>query len=454
MRREQYIPERSIFVSHRPRRIAADSIPCLIGQHIRFEPDVLQSYFTRSWEPIIYDSLVLAAVVEFCDRTKTRPSMDWARRFKVSLPVHEPDRWNDLTLQATLNRALECLTGDRWEFTFRPIHRVINARLQEWLQFDADVEVVIPFSDGLDSLAISAILDDEIGDRVIKVRVGARQQRRRRNGDAPFAAIPFKVTPQIRGNQESSCRSRGFKFAMLSGIAAYLVRAQIVSVPESGQGALGPVLVNVGHGHPDRRTHPQFTHLMSAFLQELLNYRIDFEHRALWGTKAETLIQYRELRPKDGMWRSTRSCWQDARHASVDGQHRQCGICAACLIRRLSLHAAGFKEPPGSYVWDDLDAAEFWNGADPGYAQHHSAQREYALAGVLHLDHFASLPTAPQYRSVIERQGLTLSYALGINPEVASDKVNRLVYRHAQEWSAFLDDLSENSFIRRWAEAV
>lgn len=454
MRREQYIPERSVVVSHRRRRIATDSLPCIVDQHIRFDADVLKSYFTRSWEPIIYDALLLAAVVEFCDRAKTRPSMDWPRRFRVSMPVHDPDRWNDLGVQASLYRALECLTGDRWQFTFRPVYRVVDARPQEWLQFSSGIDMVIPFSDGLDSLAISTVLDDEIGDKLIKVRVGASHQRRARQGEVPFAAIPFKVSPKVRGNQESSCRSRGFKFAMLSGIAAYLVRARVVAVPESGQGALGPVLVNVGHAHPDRRTHPQFTQLVSAFLQQLLNHRIVFDHRALWGTKAETLALYRALKPDDDTWRRTRSCWQDARHASVNGQHRQCGICAACLIRRLSLHAAGFEEPPDTYVWNKLDAAEFWNGADPAFAQRHDAYREYALAGVLHLDHFATLPAAPQYDSVVERQVLTLSYALGIDQGVARAKVLRLVEQHAREWRAFLEDLRNDSFIRQWADAA
>lgn len=454
MRREQYIPERSVVVSHRRRRIAAGSLPCLVGQHIRFDADVLKSYFTRSWEPIIYDALLLAAVVEFCDRAKTRPSMDWPRRFNVSMPVHDPDRWNDPELQASLYRALECLTGDRWQFTFRPIHRAVDARPQEWLQFDSGIDTVIPFSDGLDSLAISAVLDDEIGDKLIKVRVGASHQRRAQLGEAPFAAIPFKVSPRVTGNQESSCRSRGFKFAILSGIAAYLVRAHVVVVPESGQGALGPVLVNVGHAYPDRRTHPQFTQLVSAFLQQLLDHRIVFDHRALWGTKAETLALYRVLKPDDDAWRRTRSCWQDARHASVDGQHRQCGVCAACLIRRLSLHAAGFEEPPDTYVWNNLDVAEFWDGADPAFAQRHDAQREYALAGVLHLDHFATLPAAPQYDSIVERQALTLCYALGTDQAVARDKVVRLVEQHAREWRAFLEDLSEDSFVRQWADAA
>jgi len=90
--------------------------------------------------------------------------------------------------------------------------------------------------------------------------------RRRKREQTPFAFVPYRVRYGARGSVETSARSRGFKFALLSGVAAYLSQAQQVVVPESGQGALGPVLVPVGQGYEDYRNHPLFTDRMGRIL--------------------------------------------------------------------------------------------------------------------------------------------------------------------------------------------
>ena len=83
--------------------------------------------------------------------------------------------------------------------------------------------------------------------------------------------------------------SRGFKFAMISGLAAYLTGAKRIIVPESGQGALGPPLVSVAHAHRDYRNHPLFAHRMERLLVALLEQPIRYEFPRLWYTKGETL---------------------------------------------------------------------------------------------------------------------------------------------------------------------
>ena len=127
-------------------------------------------------------------------------------------------------------------------------------------------------------------------------------------------------------------------------VVAYLAGAREVIVPESGQGALGPSLVTAGQAYPDYRSHPLFTARMEKFIEALLGYRVRYAFPQIWQTKGETLRQFIEACPEDG-WASTRSCWQSQRHVSVDGRKRQCGICAACMLRRMSVHAAGLFPP-------------------------------------------------------------------------------------------------------------
>jgi len=54
------------------------AVPCRIGGNIRFETEALESFSTHRWDPVIYDAFLVAAAVEFCDRTLVRSSMNWA----------------------------------------------------------------------------------------------------------------------------------------------------------------------------------------------------------------------------------------------------------------------------------------------------------------------------------------------------------------------------------------
>ncbi|MEM9704438.1 MAG: 7-cyano-7-deazaguanine synthase [Pseudomonadota bacterium] len=359
-------------------------------------------------------------------------------------------------MKGSLARALKMLTGDDWDFSFVPTPEPQSGPVQSHFGFPEDVDTVIPFSDGLDSRAVSTVLEGTRSENMIRVRVGSKKIVRPGIGEPiqPFANVPFKVSRIKSGNGESSGRSRGFKFAMLSGIAAYLVGADRIIVPESGQGALGPVLVNLGQSCFDRRTHPQYTSLMSEFFKALFGTWIEFEHPVLWKTKGESLAAYKAMVEGDEIWKETRSCWKDARHASVNGDHRQCGVCAACMLRRTSLHAAGYAEDPSMYIWEDLSASDFWAGAHKDHHDKSIAQRDYAVAGVLHMDHIAALAVAEDREVLLQRQALVLARTLEVSFHDSERRLARLIEKHADEWQSFVASLSKSSFVRDWALAA
>ena len=221
-------------------------------------------------------------------------------------------------------------------------------------------------------------------------------------------------------------------------------------MPESGQGALGPTLVPVGHSYEDYRNHPLFTRRMEKFLNALLGQNIKFEFPRLWFTKGETLAAYLELDNSQD-WKSTRSCWQDNRHVSVHKHRRQCGICAACMLRRLSVHAAGVQEAKDIYIWEDLTSSSFEKGAAFGYKKTKGVQRHYAIAGTLHLDHLAGLRSVPIYQRALDGAAHRLDRALGYWPGEARGKLNRLLEQHEKEWKAFMKSLGPDSFVGNWA---
>ena len=456
MKTERYHCPFTIDVIYDGETVSDGAVPCIIGKDINFNVEHLQAYVPSGWDPVIYDVMVLAAAVEACDHSRPRATMDWSRDFTVTIPVHEPERWNSAPVKLALHRALKLLTGDEWDIRFRETVETQDGPAQANFGFPAQAEIVIPFSDGLDSRAVAGIIEHEREDRSIRVRVGAKRISKSKSGETskPFANLPFSVSSLRNGNGESSGRSRGFKFAIMSGLAAYLIGAKSIIVPESGQGALGPVLVNTGQTYFDRRTHPQFTHRMSMFLEALFGKKIVFEHPRIWRTKGESLAAFKKIHPAVNIWKDTRSCWVSAQHASIPGEHRQCGVCAACMLRRSSLHAAGYSEDSSMYVWENLNASEFWEGVNPEYKNRDEVRRTYAIAGVLHMDHLAALPRDPNLEIIVQRQALQLMPALDLSFDEITTRIKRLLEAHAEEWSAFLASLSNDSFVQQWAEVA
>jgi hypothetical protein len=434
------------------------SLRCEIGESVEFSTVSLESYFFARWEPVVYDALLVAAAVEFADRIQRRPAYAWQRDIDLRIPVHDPDRWNDRRVTETLLDVLNFLTGDRWHIEFYTRTRPMNPPEQGLLSLNPEVDAVIPFSNGLDSRAVAGLIAREMGDKLVRVRLGSKL----RDGEAlarqreAFTSVPYKVRSTKPGFVEPTARSRGFKFALISGIAAYLSNAGQVIVPESGQGALGPTLVPVGQAYEDYRSHPLFTGRMERFLDALLDYNVRYVFPQLWWTKAETLREFVNQCGGDPSWSLTWSCWQQNRHASVDHKKRQCGICAACMLRRVSIHAAGLAESGERYVWEDLSAPTFSEGAAESFDKQKitRAMREHAIAGVLHLDHLAGLLQSPANTGILNLNTFLLSGALGLPETVIRAKLDRLLRQHGFEWNQFLHSLGQNSFVADWALSV
>ncbi len=429
-------------------------VRCEIGCDLKFDTAGLEAYCFANWDERVYDAFVVAAAVQFCDHTKRRPSTDWGRDFVLRVPVHDPDLWNSVTVSVALHNALRLLTDDQWQITFKPRKAPASIPRQRNFSLPDDTRVIIPFSDGLDSRAVAGLMELKHGKKLVRVRLGSKSLNGCRTGNQqiPFASVPYQVRPHERRSVETSARSRGFKFALLSGVAAYLSGTKQVIVPESGQGALGPVLVPVGQAYEDYRNHPLFTNCMETFLSALFQHEIHYTYPRLWRTKAETLAEFVENCLDGRNWTQTRSCWQGQRQVSVSGQMRQCGICAACILRRMSVHAADLTECRQSYVWEDLTAARFEDGAAPAFKTRKpkGALYEYAIAGILHLDHLANVLHSSANQVGLSRQVFLLSRSLGLSEEETRTKLERLLKKHTEEWNGFIDSLGPRSFVTQW----
>jgi hypothetical protein len=217
------------------------------------------------------------------------------------------------------------------------------------------------------------------------------------------------------------------------------------------------VLAPVGQIWEDYRSYPLYTDRMQNFLKALLNRNIRFRYPQIWQTKGETLKEYiTKCDDSHSSWMSTISCWQQSRQVSVDGRARQCGICAACMLRRLSVHAAGLSEPNINYAWEDLTADSFEAGVSSGFKKERitNAMREYAIAGTLHLSQIASLIDSKENIQMLEMRALELSKSLNLPVDETKVKLNRFLRQHKFEWEQFLNSLGPKSFVTKWARQV
>ena len=430
---------------------ARGAVRCEIDRELKFSTESLESYFFAEWKEEAYDALLLAAAVEFADKSRRRSSTNWRRSIDLRVPVHDVERWQQAAVTEALGDALEYLTGDSWTITFYGRRRRASKPRQSLLKLPTSVEAVLPFSNGLDSRAVGGLMERRLGTSLVRVRLasGLQDIEGLQGRRFPFTSIPYRVSGD---SAESSARSRGFKFAVVSGIAAYLAGANRVLVPESGQGALGPSLVPVGQTYEDYRSHPTFTRRMERFFRGLFGKEIAFSFPQPWRTKGETLRQFIE-ECGDRLWTTTRSCWQQSRQVGVRGRRRQCGVCAACMLRRMSVHAAGGTEPGDQYVWERLDVSTFEDGVAPGFPADRvtPAMREYAIAGVLHLDHLAGLCRHPLNMTELDVYSNQLGQSLGLDRSSVRADLDRLLEQHAKEWGVFVSSLGSKSFVRTWA---
>ncbi|ATW03240.1 MAG: 7-cyano-7-deazaguanine synthase [Parasphingorhabdus sp.] len=434
-------------------RLRDGAAGALLDSAISLSTAGLESYFYTGWRPELVDLMVIAGAAEFCDLSVRRPRWGWARSFDLRVAVHDLARWEDRAVGLALEDALTFLTGDQWAISFVEREHDIARVGQGTLGFDVRDRIIMPYSDGIDSRAVSALVEAEEGGGLVRVRLGTKgaDTRSRDPRERRFMSVPYQVRLDGRQRVESTARSRGFKFAVITGIAGVLADVERIVVTESGQGALGPILASLGQAYADYRVHPAFTRRIEALFAVLTGKRIRYEYPRIWSTKGETVIAANALASAPG-WSSTRSCWQNSRQVSFAQQRRQCGICAACMLRRLSMHAAEVDEPASNYIWENLSAPDIASGAVPGFTLMTKALREHAIAGVLHLDHLSALAGSPIHRRTIDRVARETANALSIDPVEGERRVHDLLSRHRDEWLAFQSSLGPNSFVSQLAQ--
>lgn len=449
-------PQALIQVSEGERRSGIGAIHCAIGHNLVFDASRLSEWFFCDLPERVEDLITLIGATAFADRIVVRrPDQGWGRDIEVALPVHDPDFWCQVHVKDALADTLDFLSGDCWNFSFRKRAGERPRRTQRPLPFSLDrFTIVMPYSDGLDSLAVARLQHASASQADI-VQVTTGQYRdvdrdwRHWHGRIHKLSIPFELAGHRL--RETSYRTRGFVFNLMAGIAAHLSGARTIVVSESGQGALGPWMMPVGNETPDVRTHPLFTRKLEALIGAVLGSLPRFEHPRLWHTKGETLRRLAVL-DRAAPWAGTRSCGRGARcHVHLGGRLAQCGVCGACLLRRQSLLAAGLNEGDDRYLWRDLGATTLAGAASPGARLSSQNDERHGVCGALSLARFASLAASGvEVDRCIHRASGELAEVLVDTPQQIEARLRRLIASHRNEWQAFVAQAGPGSLLAKW----
>lgn len=432
-----------------PRRGPKGRVYATIGSEIKCDKDIFDSYCHKGWSNIHHDLLIVCAAVEFADRRWARGNAHWARHFHVTVPVIELATWQDAAVRQSLCDTLRHLTGDEWRFSFVRHEGVATSKPRQGALFlNQPKAFAIAYSEGLDSLSVSGLYNEN--DTAVSVRVSKFKQRPRKD-ERPFDRLPFDVNLGKKG-YEDSARSRGFKFAAVTAIASQLSDVSRIIVPESGQGALGPVLLPLLNIYPDYRNHPTFFRKMERFIKALLGVDLTYEQPRLWHTKGQTIAAFLAkagVKPRQVI--ETRSCWQQRYNVSFGGKKHQCGVCAACLLRRMSLHASGVDEPLENYAIADLQAARF-SDALPKLNSFRASSTlyDYGYMGARHLQQLADMASVPD--AALKPHAFQIAEAIGSSVDDVTSQLRDMLVQHSKEWAAFEQHQGEKSFLQLWTK--
>lgn len=431
----------------KPRRAAAGVTYVEVGREIKFDAAALDDFDVEGCQPIHYDLLLICAAVEFADRRWKRPR-SWGRNLHVIIPSIATGVWQNPDVVAKLSAALRHLTGDQWSFDFKVAgNKAPIGERQIPLSFAKSKKFAVPYSEGLDSRAVSALSGTEA--EALCVRVSTNRQRRR-PGENYFNQVPFKVLGHT--SNESSFRSRGFQFGVVTAIAAHLFGLSRIVVPESGQGALGPALLPLYNVYRDYRNHPTFFRKMERFLAAALDHSVEFDQPRMWSTKGQTLRKFltQTGRPEADLTNTT-SCWQKRTVVNFGGKRRQCGLCAACLLRRMSMHAAEIQEVPDTYVITDLRASSVAQAlAVVADDSHRRIMVEYGSVGARHLAQLAALADGPDEE--LRAETSEIAEAMSLPYDAALKNMRDMLLEHAREWRSFIDAQGKESFMIGWLD--
>jgi hypothetical protein len=204
----------------------------------------------RSLPSVLADLVDVATYVFVADQLvsrggETAPGLgaDWRRNLRFVIPVREPDRWSSPELIAKLQNLLGFMSEDNFKFEFVSGAGWFDGT--DYFDFGGDIEEVVLFSGGLDSLCGAVERLSTSRSRILLVshqsssKIAKRQKELARELGTRFGNrvlhVPVRVTLHGLEPVERTQRTRSFLFAALATAVARITGADGFTLFENGE---------------------------------------------------------------------------------------------------------------------------------------------------------------------------------------------------------------------------
>ena len=436
-----------------------DEHTVVLGDSIKINTSLIERYFCSSATLLAQDLMTVVGAVKYADRiVKRHHAKAWGRSINIEVPVWDKSLWASPSVQSTLSDCLNFLTGDEWSFQFKCRRK----KSRQTGQLPAPLaltepHVFIPYSHGLDSYAQLKLLQhkDE-NTRVVCVYTDTRgigktwKELCKANRKSDFHTIPIPVSMGKISHGEPSFSTRPFTYYLIASYGAILHEDSRVLIPENGQGSIGGSLVTLGGEAPHRSCHPGFTFRLTKFINELTGKRVVFEHPALFQTKGQVLKSLLDIDHNfEGWLREHRSCSHDHRHSSAGGVRVHCGVCGNCILRRVSIMAAGIM-PQEKYKYHDLSATSLEQAiiGEEKVPRDIGSFEDLARNSVHSMSRFAALADTPDAAGIWAEAAMLERYR-NEPAKIMHSHLTALLLQHREEWHRFVSQIGEDAWITK-----
>jgi len=277
--------------------------------------------------------------------------LEWARSITAHVPVRDPAYWS--TKANTIESIFGDFTYDRLKLHFEDDPDPLAAPRQSATAFEP-FDCVALLSGGVDSFVGAAALQDDKRiplciSHVAAGAIGAAQTAVA--GALSSVGGPLKrvgITVRKHGpsfpNPESSQRSRSFMFLAAALLVAAVEQVEDVFINENGVMAIHLPMTSARLGSLSTHTaSPVTVERVGQLAADVLGSPLNIGNNLLAETKPEVVERGCQLGHRDAL-QQTVSCWAIGRTA------RHCGVCAPCLMRRISFETHGV--PDAVYLTD------------------------------------------------------------------------------------------------------
>ena len=153
----------------------------------------------------------------------------------------------------------------------------------------------------------------------------------------------------------------------------------------------------------------------------------------------------------DNWLRDHRSCSHDQRHANHDGVRVHCGACGNCILRRASAIVAGISDSTtykfSSLTAEALEQAVLGAGEVPREIKSFNDLAANSIRSMQRMADLSKNPSSP----IVWGEAAGLAEYLALDVQKARANLTELIQQHEREWSSFLAECGDRSWIAQMA---